>query len=106
MKHDIYCCGLEHFKLETGTRTEWGGAEQIAVFAHIRNIKVEVHAYGMAAQVIEGGGLEQKATRALYSNSTKWGNQPNHYDRLVPHVEVERPPIRLHDGRTFFQRRQ
>eukprot|EP00972_Heterocapsa_arctica_P063978 9439082-Heterocapsa_arctica.AAC.1 len=76
MEHDIYGNGLEHFKLETGTRAEWGGAEQIAVFAHTCKINVEVHVYGMAVQFFDGGGLEQKVIRALYSNPTKWSTSP------------------------------
>eukprot|EP00972_Heterocapsa_arctica_P016019 2361414-Heterocapsa_arctica.AAC.1 len=38
MERDIYAIGLEHLKFETGTRTEWGGAEQVS----------------------DGGGLEQE----------------------------------------------
>eukprot|EP00972_Heterocapsa_arctica_P066182 9763371-Heterocapsa_arctica.AAC.1 len=53
----------------------------------------------MPEQVFDGEGEEQEVTRVLYSNSTKWGNQPNHYDLLVPHVEAERPHIRMHDGK-------
>eukprot|EP00972_Heterocapsa_arctica_P108744 16012123-Heterocapsa_arctica.AAC.1 len=71
------------------TGREWGGAKQIAVFAHIHKIKLEVPAYGMAEQVFDGGGLEQHVIRVLYGNSTKWENQHNRYDLLVPHVDVE-----------------
>eukprot|EP00972_Heterocapsa_arctica_P003934 585612-Heterocapsa_arctica.AAC.1 len=98
MEHDIYVTGLETFKFETGTRTEWGGAEQLAVFAHIHKIRVDIHAYGMAEQVCDGGGTEQEVIRVLFSNSTKRGNQPNHYDLLMPRVEAERPPIIIQDG--------
>eukprot|EP00972_Heterocapsa_arctica_P017354 2562451-Heterocapsa_arctica.AAC.1 len=52
----------------------------------------------MPAQVLAGGGKEQEVIRELSSSSTKWENQPDQYDLLVPHAEVERPPIRIHGG--------
>eukprot|EP00972_Heterocapsa_arctica_P094518 13938862-Heterocapsa_arctica.AAC.2 len=52
----------------------------------------------MAEQVFDRGRLEQEVISVLYSHSTKWGNLPNHHDLLVPHVEVEGPTIRMHDG--------
>eukprot|EP00972_Heterocapsa_arctica_P078172 11527438-Heterocapsa_arctica.AAC.2 len=73
MQHDMYGAGLESSILETGTRTEWGGAEQVAVFAHIHKIRVDIHAYSMAEQVFDGGGIEQEVIRVLFSNSTQWG---------------------------------
>eukprot|EP00972_Heterocapsa_arctica_P092965 13711948-Heterocapsa_arctica.AAC.1 len=90
MEHAIYGSRLEHFKDEAGDRNEWGGAEQIAVFARIHNIEVEVHAYDMSVQVFDGGELELEQTviRVMFSNSTKWGIKPNHYDLLIPQVEV------------------
>eukprot|EP00972_Heterocapsa_arctica_P034789 5121091-Heterocapsa_arctica.AAC.1 len=70
MEHDLDGSGLAHFIEETGKRKEWGGAEQIAVFAHLRNIKVEVHEYGMEVPTFDGGELELDHTvvRVLYSN--------------------------------------
>eukprot|EP00972_Heterocapsa_arctica_P097256 14349071-Heterocapsa_arctica.AAC.1 len=62
MEHDIGGSGLDHFKEETGDKNEWGDAEQIAVFAHIHKMKVEVHAYGMDVQVFDGGELELDQT--------------------------------------------
>eukprot|EP00972_Heterocapsa_arctica_P111195 16371433-Heterocapsa_arctica.AAC.1 len=38
-EHHTDGSGLKHFKEETGDRNGWGGAEQIAVFAHIHNIQ-------------------------------------------------------------------
>eukprot|EP00972_Heterocapsa_arctica_P115144 16446286-Heterocapsa_arctica.AAC.1 len=98
MAHDIVGSGLEHFKEETGDIKEWGGAEHIVVFAHTHTIQVEIHAYGMDVQVFYGAEheLEQTVTRVLLSNATKLGNQYNHYDPFIPHVEVERAPIRSH----------
>eukprot|EP00972_Heterocapsa_arctica_P108411 15966891-Heterocapsa_arctica.AAC.1 len=82
MEHYIYDIGLEHFKFDPGTRTEWGGAELVAVFAHIHKINIDSYAYGMAEQVFDGGGLEQEVVRVLYSSSTKWRNPPHHKDLL------------------------
>eukprot|EP00972_Heterocapsa_arctica_P027331 4016534-Heterocapsa_arctica.AAC.1 len=60
MEHDIYGTGLDRFEYETATRKERGGAQQVAVFAQIHKIKIEIHAYGMAEQVLDGGGDGQE----------------------------------------------
>eukprot|EP00972_Heterocapsa_arctica_P102848 15157915-Heterocapsa_arctica.AAC.1 len=69
-----------------------GGVEQIAVFAHTHKSKVEVLGHVMEMQSFDGAETEQDniVTRVLYSKYSKWGNQPNHYDLLHPHVEVAR----------------
>eukprot|EP00972_Heterocapsa_arctica_P047239 6969677-Heterocapsa_arctica.AAC.1 len=35
--------------------------------------------------------------RVPYSNYSKWGNQPNHYDLLHSHVEVTRERTKFHE---------
>eukprot|EP00972_Heterocapsa_arctica_P095218 14043159-Heterocapsa_arctica.AAC.1 len=62
-------------------------------------MKVEVHGYAMEVQSFDGGGGEHEQTvvRVLYSSYSKWGNQPNHYDLLYPHVEVIRERAKFHE---------
>eukprot|EP00972_Heterocapsa_arctica_P064701 9547564-Heterocapsa_arctica.AAC.1 len=59
MEHDPHGSALAHFIEETQDRKEWGGAEQIAVFAHIHKLKVEVLGYGMDPQIFDGSDTEQ-----------------------------------------------
>eukprot|EP00972_Heterocapsa_arctica_P069060 10204076-Heterocapsa_arctica.AAC.1 len=41
---------LTNFLSETGDRKQWGGARQIAIFATMANIKIDVHSHGIPCQ--------------------------------------------------------
>eukprot|EP00972_Heterocapsa_arctica_P107799 15876515-Heterocapsa_arctica.AAC.1 len=53
--NDIFDFDLEgeefkHFLSGTGDITQWGGARQIAIFAKLENIKIDVHSHGIPCQ--------------------------------------------------------
>eukprot|EP00972_Heterocapsa_arctica_P073754 10888917-Heterocapsa_arctica.AAC.1 len=37
----------------TSDRNQWGGANQMAMFANMENIKIEVYSHGMPCQIYE-----------------------------------------------------
>eukprot|EP00972_Heterocapsa_arctica_P087359 12883714-Heterocapsa_arctica.AAC.1 len=59
MEHDIDGSALTHFLAEANNRKEWGGAEQIEVFAHIHKIGIEVLGYGIDLQYFDGSCVDQ-----------------------------------------------
>eukprot|EP00972_Heterocapsa_arctica_P078722 11608376-Heterocapsa_arctica.AAC.1 len=56
----------------------------------------------MDMQSFDGAEIEPDLTviRVLYSHDSKWGNRPNHYDLLHPHVEVIRERTKLMKEKT------
>eukprot|EP00972_Heterocapsa_arctica_P059125 8717626-Heterocapsa_arctica.AAC.1 len=46
-EYDIEGEEFINFLSGTGDRNQWGGAKQIAIFANIGNIKIEVHSHGI-----------------------------------------------------------
>eukprot|EP00972_Heterocapsa_arctica_P036699 5403445-Heterocapsa_arctica.AAC.1 len=54
MEHDIGGSALTHYLAETKHRTDWGEAEQIAVFAHTNKISVEALGFGINPQYVDG----------------------------------------------------
>eukprot|EP00972_Heterocapsa_arctica_P033125 4873021-Heterocapsa_arctica.AAC.1 len=76
-----------NFLSGTGDRNQWGGAIQIAIFAKMENIKIDVHSHGIPCQVYDFDSNDEQnknTIRVLWCNISKWGAQPNHYDLLLP----------------------
>ena len=69
---------LADFSKETSEVGVWGGEPQIIVWANATGRKVVVHSLGDTEKVY-GEGPE---THLLYSNYSRWGDQPNHFDHL------------------------
>eukprot|EP00972_Heterocapsa_arctica_P020028 2956353-Heterocapsa_arctica.AAC.1 len=76
------------FLQETSDRTQWGGANQMAMFAKLENIKIKVYRRGMPCQIYDFQGndeINNKTTiSVLWRNINRWGAQENHYDLLIP----------------------
>eukprot|EP00972_Heterocapsa_arctica_P063183 9322126-Heterocapsa_arctica.AAC.1 len=49
-EYDIEGKEFIHFLLETGDRNQWGGANQMAIFANMENIKIYVYSHGIPCQ--------------------------------------------------------
>ena len=69
---------LEDFIEESSKDGAWGGKAQVVVWARASGRSVIVHSLGGSPKGY-GMGLE---THLLYSNYSKWGEQPNHFDHL------------------------
>eukprot|EP00972_Heterocapsa_arctica_P000988 138209-Heterocapsa_arctica.AAC.1 len=72
---------------ETSDRTQWGGANQLAMFANVENIKIEVYSHGMPCQIYDFQGndeINKNTISVLWCNINRWGAQENHYDLLIP----------------------
>eukprot|EP00972_Heterocapsa_arctica_P113755 16438917-Heterocapsa_arctica.AAC.1 len=72
---------------ETGDRNQWGGANQMAIFAKMENIKIDVYSHGIPCKTYEydSHGEQNKNTiSVLWCNINRWGAQENHYDLLFP----------------------
>eukprot|EP00972_Heterocapsa_arctica_P056950 8403859-Heterocapsa_arctica.AAC.1 len=49
-----------NFLQETSDRNQWGGASQMALFAKMENIKIEVYSHGMPCQIYEFKGEDEQ----------------------------------------------
>eukprot|EP00972_Heterocapsa_arctica_P027872 4098624-Heterocapsa_arctica.AAC.1 len=52
-KYDIEGEEFIDFLKETGDISQWGGANQITIFANVENIKIDVHSHGIPCQSYE-----------------------------------------------------
>eukprot|EP00972_Heterocapsa_arctica_P061087 9006234-Heterocapsa_arctica.AAC.1 len=52
------------FLQETADRNQWGGANQIAIFARMENIRIDVYSHGIPCQTYEfdNGDEQNKST--------------------------------------------
>eukprot|EP00972_Heterocapsa_arctica_P008549 1247205-Heterocapsa_arctica.AAC.1 len=79
-----------HFFRETGDIHQWGGANQIAIFATMENIKLDVHSHGIPCQSYEFDSNDKQhntTISVLCCNINRWGAQAIHYDLLLPMKE-------------------
>eukprot|EP00972_Heterocapsa_arctica_P059001 8696775-Heterocapsa_arctica.AAC.1 len=57
-----------NFLSGTGDRKQWGGARQIAIFATMENIKIDVHSHGIPCHLYDfdrNDELNKNTTSAL-----------------------------------------
>eukprot|EP00972_Heterocapsa_arctica_P017702 2616472-Heterocapsa_arctica.AAC.1 len=79
-----------NFLSGTGDRNQWGRATQIAIFANMENIKIEVHSHGIPCQCYEYDSNDEQTKNTisvLWCNISRWGAQENHYALLLPTKE-------------------
>eukprot|EP00972_Heterocapsa_arctica_P023571 3473069-Heterocapsa_arctica.AAC.1 len=96
-KANLYCNKVFEYDIEgeefinilrePGDRNQLGGANQIAIFANMENINIDVHSHGIPCQSYEFDSNEEQhknAISVLWCNINRWGAQDNHYDLLLP----------------------
>eukprot|EP00972_Heterocapsa_arctica_P079710 11744217-Heterocapsa_arctica.AAC.1 len=53
MDLDIYGDEYINFLGETADKKQWGGARQVAIFACMENVRVDIHSYGNMVQTYD-----------------------------------------------------
>ena len=86
MEHDPDGVELPAFVADTMRSGEWGGAEQIAIFAAVHGVQVSVHELDGGVQTFGKGG---KTVRLLYSNAAYGHGNPDHYDLIWAKSDTE-----------------
>eukprot|EP00972_Heterocapsa_arctica_P112323 16431132-Heterocapsa_arctica.AAC.1 len=65
-EYDIEGEEFIHFLQETADRNQWGGANQMAIFAKMEHIKIDVYSHGIPCQTYQfDSGDEQNKQQTL-----------------------------------------
>ena len=95
MDHDPEHRELPGFVRETLESGKWGGAQQILVFAHTLNCRVNVHRMeGDPISFGEGG----QTIDLLYSNAAGGHGNPDHYDLIWPNGQQRQGQLSYEEG--------
>ena len=90
MDHDPNGQEIKDFKERTMDKKEWGQYDHIVIWSRIYHLKIEIHSYNMATQIVDGDEfmVEKEVIRLLYCNQQKWGDSANHYDLMHPIPQI------------------